>query len=102
VTWTGFEPKIAENERPKTYAFKHSVTRTGIWNNQAAEIAGLSVRTNEQGDFCIQTFVRIPWAPFTILSSVRGFQACFDPHQMQKPIVAMGDHFKHNLKKILC
>ena len=78
-----------------------AATRTDIWNNHAGEIAGLSVRTNERGDFCVQTVVRIPWPPFTILSSVRGFQACFDPHQMRIPIVAMGDHFKHNLKKNL-
>jgi hypothetical protein len=94
--WHGRDSNPNSQQASGRYA-----TRTGIWNNHAAELAGLSVPTYEQGDFCVQTVVRIPWPPCSILSSVRGCQACFDPHQIQKPIVAMGDHLKHILKKNL-
>ena len=53
MTWTGFEPEIAASKRPQTYAFNRAATRTGVWNNHAAERAGLSVRTSELGDFCV-------------------------------------------------
>jgi hypothetical protein len=97
MPWTEFESKIPAIERPQTYAFDRAATRTGIQNNRAAEMTGLSVRRNNQDDFGVQTVVRIPWPPCSILSSVRGCQAGFDPHQMQNPIVATGEHFGHNV-----
>jgi hypothetical protein len=60
MTWTGFEPELTASERPQTYGLNRVATRAGIWNNHTTEITGLGVRTNEQGDFCVQRVVRIP------------------------------------------